>query len=176
MNDFFRSFPAIRTERVLLKRLTEQNADGLQEMVSNNAVYRYEPTFLYEKKYDDVHYTIKHLYDECISDSLILGIFVDSQFCGLAELYGFRDDIHKVSIGYRLSERFWGKGIASEALSLIVDYLYSNTDIEIITSSSMIENTASAKVLRKNGFELVSHGVPEDWGYEQPVIVDKWIR
>lgn len=40
----------------------------------------------------------------------------------------------------------------------------------------MIENTASAKVLRKNGFELVSHGVPEDWGYEQPVIVDKWIR
>lgn len=49
MNDFFRSFPAIRTERVLLKRLTDQDADGLQEMVSNNNVYRYEPTFLYEK-------------------------------------------------------------------------------------------------------------------------------
>ncbi len=40
----------------------------------------------------------------------------------------------------------------------------------------MVENEASANVLRKNGFQLVVHAVEEDWGYEKPVIADKWIR
>ena len=40
----------------------------------------------------------------------------------------------------------------------------------------MVENKASANVLRKNGFDLVSSGVDEDWGYDRPTIADKWIR
>ena len=39
----------------------------------------------------------------------------------------------------------------------------------------MVENLASANVLRKNGFTLVVHAVGEDWGYENPTITDKWI-
>ncbi len=88
----------------------------------------------------------------------------------------FRDEIHKISVGYRLLERFWGQGIASEALALMIGYLLNETDIEIITASTMIENHGSARVLEKNGFDLVVHAVPEDWGYEEPVIADKWIR
>ena len=38
------------------------------------------------------------------------------------------------------------------------------------------EKTASAAVLKKNGFDLVVHAVPEDWGYDEPTITDKWIR
>ena len=56
------------------------------------------------------------------------------------------------------------------------DYLFSQTDIEIITASTMVENQASANVLRKNGFTLVVHAVGEDWGYPEPTIADKWIR
>ena len=40
----------------------------------------------------------------------------------------------------------------------------------------MVENLASANVLRKNGFELVVHAVDEDWGFETPTVADKWIR
>ena len=71
----------------------------------------------------------------------------DDIFCGLAEMYGFRDPIHKISVGYRLLEKFWGQGIATEALGLMIDYLFQETDIEIITASTMIENQASAHVL-----------------------------
>ena len=84
--------------------------------------------------------------------------------------------IHKISVGYRLREKFWGKGIATEALKLMIDYLYTNTDIEIITASTLPDNQASEKVLRKNGFELVVQNSPEDWGYENPLPTDKWIR
>ena len=58
----------------------------------------------------------------------------------------------------------------------MVDYLYGETDIEIITASTMIENAASARVLTKNGFDLVVHAVGEDWGYDSPTVADKWIR
>lgn len=40
----------------------------------------------------------------------------------------------------------------------------------------MIENRASAKVLMNNDFSLVVHAAPEDWGYEEPTLADKWIR
>ena len=58
----------------------------------------------------------------------------------------------------------------------MIDYLYGETDIEVITARTMIENQASARVLMKNGFDLVVHAVPEDWGFEEATIADKWIR
>ncbi len=84
--------------------------------------------------------------------------------------------MHKVSAGYRLLERCWGRGIATASLRLMIRYLEEKTDIEILTASSMVENAASARVLTKCGFTLVSHGGVEDWGFPAPTVVDKWIR
>ena len=172
----FSEIPYLKGDRLTLHGLTQKDAAALQELVDSPVVYRYLPTFLFEKRYEDVRTVIARLYDECWKESIILGVFRQDEFCGLAELYGFRDPIHKISVGYRLLDRYWGRGIASEALGLMVDYLYQETDIEIITASSMVENQASANVLRRNGFQLVVHGAEEDWGYEAPVIADKWIR
>ena len=38
--------------------MKEEDADSLQEMIDNPNVYKYEPSFLFEKRYDDVHYVI----------------------------------------------------------------------------------------------------------------------
>ena len=172
----FSEIPFLKGTRLTLRRLTRADQSGLQELVDSPSVYRYLPTFLFEQKYPDVGYVIDHLYDECWKESIILGVFMEDEFCGLAEMYGYRDPIHKISVGYRLLERCWGKGIAGEALGMIIDYLYNETDIEIITASTMLENRASANVLRKNGFQLVVHAVDEDWGYDRPTVTDKWIR
>ena len=58
----------------------------------------------------------------------------------------------------------------------MLDYLSGQTDVRIITASTMVENRASARVLEKNGFIRVTPGVPEDWGYDAPTIADKWFR
>ena len=172
----FSEIPYLQGKRIILKALTADDAAALQELVDDDEVYRYLPTFLFEKQYDDVRTVIERLYDECIKESLILGIYCSDAFCSLAEMYGYKDSIHKVSVGYRLLRRFWGQGIASETLGLMIDYLFGETDIEIITASTMVENKASAAVLTKNDFMLVVHAANEDWGYEQPTVTDKWIR
>lgn len=176
MKKLFSEIPHIKNDALELRKLTPSDAKDLKKLVDNQNVYRYLPTFLFEKKYQDVNYVIEHLYDECFKESIILGVFKDDQFCGLAEMYGFKDYIHKISVGYRLLESCWGKGIATQAAAMLVDYLYQETDIEIITASTMIENQASANVLKKNGFSLVAHAVGEDWGYDEPTLSDKWIR
>ena len=172
----FSEIPDLRGETLRLRALTRADADGLRELVNSDRVYRYLPTFLFERKYADIQAVVDRLYTECFRESIIPGVFRDGDFCGLAELYGYRDPIHKVSVGYRLLERCWGRGIASEALGLMIDYLYGETDIEIITASTMVENQASARVLTKNGFSLVVHAEEEDWGYARPTLADKWIR
>ena len=175
MKKLFSEIPEIQGERIVLREITQNDSYALKQLTEDPDVYRYLPTFLFETKYDDKSYVIDHLYDECFRESIILGIFMNYEFCGIAEMYGYREEIHKISVGYRLLKRYWGQGIATEALSLMVNYLYNETDIEIITASTMIENSASAAVLKKNGFDLVVHAVPEDWGYEEPTITDKWI-
>ncbi len=176
MKEFFDSVPPLHDGGITLRRITREDASALAELAASPNVCRYLPTFLYEKKYTDIYRVIDGLYSECLEESLILGAFTDEGFCGLAEMYGYREPIHKISLGYRFLERCWGKGIATKVLGIMVDYLYTKTDVEIITASTMIENTASARVLMKNGFEMVVHAAGEDWGYGSPTIADKWIR
>ena len=95
----FSEIPFLRSSRLTLHGLSRKDADALRELTESAAVYKYLPTFLFEKKYPDVRTVIDRLYDECWKESIILGVFLQDEFCGLAELYGFRDPIHKISVG-----------------------------------------------------------------------------
>ena len=97
-----------------------------------------------------------------------------SELAGLIEFYGLSERLHKISVGSRLRECWWGHGFATEATRLMVGYLCGETDTEIITASTMIENKASAHVLEKVGFIRTARSVEEDWGFPEPTIVDKW--
>lgn len=176
MKELFTDIPVLRSGELCLRQLTDADAEDLKQLTMEDRVYLFLPTFLFEKKYADIREVIRRLYDEGLDDSLILGVFRNGRFCGLAEVYGYRAAIRKVSVGYRLLEEVWGQGIATEALRLMTEELLNNRGIEIITASTMIENQASAHVLQKNGFTLVNHNAGEDWGYPEPTPSDKWIR
>lgn len=160
----------IQDGQLVLRKVMPDEADSLNELVDNPAVYRYLPTYLEEKKDGD-----SRQFMERSEDSLFLGVFEEGQFAGLMELYGYRKLLHKVSIGCRLTERCWGRGISTRSTNLLVQYLFHETKINVITASTMVENHASANVLKKAGFSLVMHNVPENWGYETPTRADKWI-
>lgn len=176
MKKLFSEIPLLKGERLTLKKLTYSDSDGLRKLTDSPLVYRYLPTFLFEKKYDSKEYVIGHLYDECLEQSLILGVFLGNEFCGLAEIYSYQAPLLKASVGYRLLQKYWGMGIATEALSLMVEYLLNETNVRIITASTMLENKASANVLKKNGFKRFAHAVYEDWGFGSLTLTDKWIR
>lgn len=174
----FSEIPSIKGEHIVLDRVVDGDADALRDLIQNPLVQRYLPTYLFEKQFDDVYEAISLLYDDPYAnkESLILAIRMQDtgELTGLGEFYGLRDNLHKASMGYRLRQCWWGHGIATEAAHLMVDYLYGETDIEIITTSTMVQNEASAHVLEKAGFIRTARGVEEDWGFPEPTIVDKW--
>ncbi len=176
MKGLFPEPPVLAGARLCLRPLSSSDADDLRRLTRQEPVYRYLPTFLFEKKYEDAETVIEWLYDECLDDSLILGVFMERRFCGLIEVYSYRAPIRKASVGYRLLREAWGKGIATEALRMMNGELLDNRGIEILTASTMLQNQASAHVLQKNGFSLVNHAVEEDWGYPKATLTDKWIR
>lgn len=56
-------------------------------------------------------------------------------------------------LGYYIAEEYWGKGIATQAVKLICEYVFANTDILRIFAEPFAFNAASCRVLEKCGFE-----------------------
>jgi [ribosomal protein S5]-alanine N-acetyltransferase len=63
--------------------------------------------------------------------------------------------MRNTEIGYAVFEKkSRGKGIASEAARLLVDYLFSNKPVERIEARTHIDNIGARRVLEKRGFKL----------------------
>ena len=67
-----------------------------------------------------------------------------------------KDNIHRLTaeIGYYIGEPYWGKGIMTEAVRQICDYVFENTDIVRIFAEPYAYNEASCRVLEKTGFKF----------------------
>ncbi|MFA5400014.1 MAG: GNAT family protein [Dehalococcoidia bacterium] len=57
-------------------------------------------------------------------------------------------------LGYWLAEPYWGKGIATAAVPVIVDFAFGKLDMVRLQALVFARNTASAHVLEKCGFKL----------------------
>ena len=179
MSALFSKMPFIETEKIIIKKIELKDANDLESLSKNETVYKYLPTFLPERQYIDKEYFITHICDELFlsKKTVLLGIYykeVQNGFCGIAEIYHYDEQEKTVTIGYRLDEKFWGFGIATKVVAAITEYLFEQTDVMRIFASNMIDNPASGKVLEKNGYEIVTSGMYEDWGFCAPTAVDRW--
>ena len=180
MKELFEEFPRLESDRLILREWAAADAPSIEPIVHDPGVYRFLPTFLYEQSYEDVGEMIACSRKKCFDthDAILLGIFLKNdpeRLIGIAEIYNYEPEKEKASIGYRLNRYYWGKGIASETAALLVKYLIEQTDVRKITAHVMAENTASARVLEKNGFVLRWSGLREDWGRESSVLVNKYM-
>ena len=57
-------------------------------------------------------------------------------------------------IGYWLGEKFWGRGIATEAVVAVTDHAFANHDLCRVYAHVFEWNRASARVLEKAGYEF----------------------
>jgi ribosomal-protein-alanine N-acetyltransferase len=64
------------------------------------------------------------------------------------------NDYIDVRLGYFVSEDSWGQGIASELVDGFVTWCRAQTSISSIAGGVALDNPASQRVLRKNGFRL----------------------
>ena len=56
-------------------------------------------------------------------------------------------------IGYILHPDAWGQGLATEALTAVIDHVFATRGVETLTADVDPENVASIRLLEKLGFE-----------------------
>ena len=175
----FSEYPVMQDEMIVIHQMTDQDADALERMCAEEEVYRHVPTFLYEQKYEDKHLVIARMDEECFDthENLLIGVYLKEtgEFAGIAEFYAYEPERRKISIGIRLMQEYWGKGIATRAERLMISYLLEQANMRIITAHIMQNNPASAAVAMKCGFEKRYCDILEDWGFSEPVIIDKYV-
>ena len=55
-------------------------------------------------------------------------------------------------VGYWIARPYWGKGICTEALRLVIDYCFSEKGFTVLWGDYFPENPASGRVMAKCGF------------------------
>jgi RimJ/RimL family protein N-acetyltransferase len=74
---------------------------------------------------------------------------------GIIGLKNINIDDRKANLGYWIGESFWGNGIASESVKLIINYAFSVLRLEDIYAYVYSQNKPSIRVLEKNGMTRV---------------------
>ena len=88
------------------------------------------------------------------NDTFAFAITVNGKAIG--SIGAFRQtNIHNktAELGYYIAEEYWGKGIMTEAVKQLCDYVFSNTDIIRIYAEPFAYNIGSCRVLEKAGFQ-----------------------
>ena len=71
-------------------------------------------------------------------------------FCGVyPEVVG---NLEEIGLGYRLSQKYWGKGLASESSKAVVEYAFTQKRVSSVVVIIEPEHTASVRVAEKAGF------------------------
>lgn len=74
------------------------------------------------------------------------------------EKYGMEDKLTEFDgyrgreIGYVLSRDYWGRGLMTEAVRAVIDYLFSECDLDFLTCGYYDFNSRSRRVQEKCGF------------------------
>jgi [ribosomal protein S5]-alanine N-acetyltransferase len=89
---------------------------------------------------------------------------------GIGFVPGTDVERYSAEVGYWLGEAVWGRGIATEALTLLTTYLFDEIGLLRLFALPLAENLASVRVLEKAGFRCegtlrsscVKYGQPRD--------------
>ena len=74
------------------------------------------------------------------------------------------EDSGMIEIGYRLHQKFWGKGYATEIALAVRDHAFGSLGLKKVVGVTHLKNEGSKKVLKKIGLKYV--GIDRFFGQE----------
>jgi ribosomal-protein-alanine N-acetyltransferase len=148
--------PILETERLLLRPLSADEADSLHR-ISNEPKVR---LYLWDDK-PVSEATIKSLISQ--SDRMFsteeVGVFGIRMrggedlvgFCGFVRLAGMEE----TELWYELTQKVWGRGLATEAAWACVRYAFEEVGMERVIAGADAPNRASLRVIEKLGMKYI---------------------
>ena len=148
----------IETERLVLRPFTTSDAVDLYEYASVEGVgemagWRHHVSIDETRSILDTFIEEDKTFAICLKgNGKVIGTLG-------VEKYGMEDKLTEFSayrgreIGYVLSKDYWGQGLMPEAVNAVIDYLFSECDLDFITCGYYDFNLQSKRVQEKCGFK-----------------------
>ena len=142
------------TEQLTLRRYRPEDAEPLYRRLGTDpAMYQYSgwnPYATPEMAMDTVRRFIDNYGDEHTYSWII---DVDGVIVGTIGAYDYKDD--HIEVGFSVVPSWQGRGLATEALKKVLEYLTGNEGIPCVTAWCAAENVGSQRVLEKADMKLV---------------------
>lgn len=165
------AFPAIYTDRLLLRNFLVSDVSATFDVFSNDSV-----TEFYDLDTFTYYHQAEHFVNSCIDLNREFGkrafrwaICMKSEpniVIGSCGFHSANKSFFSIEIGYELNHAFWGKNIAYEAVDAMLSYCFKNNFpflINRVSATTSLDSVKSIKLLVKLGF--TEEGVLRQFGY-----------
>ena len=139
----------LETERLILRNVVIDDAADIFDYAKNKNVSEMAGF----KAHESVEET-KSIIDTILKrDSLSIVLKEINKVIGVITLQKKLDKIYE--LGYSLEEKYWHKGIMSEAVKALLDYAFNKLDAYEVDAGCFIENYRSERLLLNAKFKYV---------------------
>lgn len=151
LQDYIIDKPILENEQLCLRTLSKEDIDDLKEWMPNPKLYKswgkrpskYElhPEQLFEKEKRSTksfHWGVVHKQDQKVIGEVWVYLIENNR---MAKVAG------------RLSPAYQGHGFMAEALSMVIAFCFTKTELQRLWSDVHVDNHASYKSMEKAGFQ-----------------------
>lgn len=153
IRDVYGDLPILETERLILRKVTEQDIQDIYAYSSIEEVARYV-TWDRHQTIADTEAFVSFIHNRYENQEIApWGMeYKDSgKLIGTIDFVSWSPEHHCAEIGYVLSPDHWGKGIMTEAAKAIIEFGFTKMDLVRIQAKCFAENVGSARVMEKAG-------------------------
>ncbi len=152
----------LETKKLYLRELTDADEDQLLELDSDTEVMKYLTNGIPSSRHM-IQKQMQRVSDELKRTNHQFGVWAaiektSNEFIGWFHLFPPRDDLKnykKIFLGYRLKQKYWGQGFATEGSRALVEKAFTDFKANEVCAQAMKGNIASQKVMLKVGMTFV---------------------
>lgn len=152
---YFKDFPTLESERLLIRKLDLKDAKELQSIRSDERVM----TYMDSERHSELQNSEKFILNQSKMYKEKTGLFwaliekSTNAFIGDFALFNIDSKNNRAEIGYTLKPEFWKKGFMSEAMYTLLSFGFQELNLHSLEANINPENDNSRALLKKMGFQ-----------------------
>ena len=154
MFDPARGFPILATDRLRLRPMTAADTEAVFSLFSDSVVTRYLNRLPMTTLADAAALIERATAEYTGGTALRLGLVLagNDRVIGTGNLLHFDWPSRRAEVGYALAQPYWGRGLAGEATTAVIEYGFETLDLHRIEAELDPRNAPSLRVLERLGF------------------------
>jgi ribosomal-protein-alanine N-acetyltransferase len=148
----FSTFPVLTTERLRLRQVQHTDAAAVLVSFGDFEVQKYNGPVLDLNGVHEMITDAQRSYAEGRSVSWGITRQGDETVMGGIGLWNWNKYHRRVELGYDLARVYWGKGYATEGITAVLNFAFSQMNLNRVDAYTIADNHGSVRLLARLGF------------------------